>query len=310
MRIENIFDFRKRENFSSVLGIGKFDGFHIGHQRIIDKILELSRELDCKPAVFTIRNYPASSVLMSWEEKLEVLEKNGVEICLWADFYRLRTMTHIEFLEKIYSICTFRAICVGSNFRFGHNRRGDIKYIKHWARQKSVKVCTIKPITISGKIVSSTIIKTMISRSEFQNARLMLGRWYSLEGICIRGRAIGRQIGFPTINIDLRNKNTPLTHGVYSCIVKRNDRLYKAVIFYGSSKTFDLPVSFEIHIPNMKLGNEYGSKFIIVPLRKIRGVRKFSDTSALIERIRNDIAETQEFFNSFDLTEFKKSCNI
>ncbi|MCM8817721.1 MAG: riboflavin biosynthesis protein RibF [Candidatus Omnitrophica bacterium] len=310
MLVQKFNSFRRDVNFSSVIGIGKFDGLHVGHQKIISSILKISKKIGATPSMFIIKNYPTSFVLMEWEQKIKMIEKSGIEVCLWADFKDIKFLSDTEFLEKLYLLLNFKAVCVGSNFKFGHNRSGDIDYLNKWAGQKGVSVHLHSPVRVEGRIVSSTVIKELISRADFKMVRRMLGRWYGVAGLCIHGYRIGRMIGFPTINLELKNWNSPLSHGVYICVVKKNEQFYKGVLFYGKSETFGLPVSFEIHIIDSNIPDTYGDDFFVFPLKKIRQVRKFQSASNLVERIKKDIIEAKNFFSEFNLTEFKKECKI
>ncbi|MCX7704634.1 MAG: hypothetical protein N2115_00025 [bacterium] len=310
MLIQNIDTFRKKDSFSCVIGIGKFDGFHIAHQRIIKNILRISSEIKSTPAVFTIRNYPSVYVLTEWDQKIKMFKNSGIKLCLWADFNNISRMSHMEFLERLYSVSNFKVICVGANFRFGHNRLGNIAFVRQWARKKGISVHVVKPVIFDGEVVSSTRIKKLILESEFIKAKKMLGRWYVIEGVCIQGHGMGRKIGFPTINLELKNKNIPLAHGIYACIAKEKDKLYKAVLFYGRSSTFGLPVSFEIHILDSKLNNASGRTFSVIPVKRIRNVRKFKSVCGLAKRIKMDIIEASELLGSLNLTKFLKNCSI
>ncbi len=303
MLVQNIGSFKKNTGFSSVIGIGKFDGFHLGHQRIIKNILTISKKICSTPAVFTIKNYPSSCTLMNWEQRIEAFKNAGIEICLWANFSEICHMSYSRFLEKLYSLTDFKAICVGNDFRFGHNRAGNIEHIRNWAEKRGIYVYVVKPVTINGRIVSSTVIKNLISMADFVNAKKMLGKWYGIEGVCIQGRKIGRKIGFPTINLELKNKNIPLTEGVYVCLAKTGNRFYKGVLFYGKSGTFDLPISFEIHVLDADPGNVYKKNFIVFPLKKIRKVRRFRSAEGLVERIKKDYNGNRKIFQSFNLTD-------
>lgn len=310
MIVKNINDFKSGTDFSSVIGIGKFDGFHIGHRKVIEHILKISKNMHCIPAVFTIKNYPSSSVLMDWGQKMEMLKKSGIRICLWADFNEIRFMSHSEFLEKLYFLCNFKYICIGSNFRFGYNRSGDIEYIRKWAKQKGISIRVVRPVTIGNRIVSSTMIKKLISKGDFIKAREMLGRWYGIGGVCIHGHEMGRNLGYPTINLELKNGNIPLSQGVYACVIRTRNKFDKGILFYGKSKIFDLPLSFEIHVLDKNIGNKYGHNFFVIPLKKIRGVRIFNSIDRLVERIKKDIIETRKIFNLFNLTELKKNSKM
>ncbi|MCM8815032.1 MAG: hypothetical protein NC937_00950 [Candidatus Omnitrophica bacterium] len=307
MKVTSINRFKDSKLKSCVIGIGKFDGFHKGHQKIITEIVKMSKKYNCIPAIFTIKNYPAASNISSWKERLNAFKKNGIELCLWAEFAAIMKVSHHEFLKMLSSLCKIKAIVVGKNFKFGFHRKGDVNFLKSWATQKKVTVKLLKPVIINGRTVSSSIIKNMIRSSKFYEAAKMLGRWYSLKGVCIHGRAEGRNIGIPTINLQLENRNNPLSEGVYACMVKQRKRFHKAVFFYGKPRTFsNTETSFEIHIPETEIGNSYGRTFEVIPVKKIRNPEKFDSIEALANVIKNDIAKMNKIFaKEFDGIEKK-----
>ncbi|HPP66447.1 MAG TPA: riboflavin kinase, partial [bacterium] len=156
---------------------------------------------------------------------------------------------------------------------------------------------------INNKIVSSSEIKKLIKNSCFQQAALLLGRYFTIEGRFIKGRGIGKTIEFPTINIDIKNKNTPLQPAVYACFVKHKNRMFKAAVFYGKSPTFNTPLSFEIHIlDETNIDIDKNDIFTIIPIKKIRGIKNFSSPQALTNQIKKDIAKTEKILDSIDFS--------
>ncbi len=308
MKILNIRSFKIDKNLRTVIGIGKFDGFHIGHQKIVKEIINLSHQLNCIPCVFTFRDYPFDTTLSLWDEKLEAFRENSIEICLWADFFEIHKLTPQDFLNMMNERCNMAGIVVGENFRFGFRREGDISYLKSWAVSGCVEVRVVKTVIIDNRVVSSSEIKRLIKNSDFFHASLFLGRWFTIEGSFIKGRGIGKTIGFPTINIDVRNKNSPLQNGVYACTVIYKGELFKAVAFYGSSPTFKSPLSLEIHIIEDKsIVVDEDEIFSIIPVKKIREIKRFSNVEDLANQIRMDVKEAMEILNSFNFDKILSS---
>ncbi|MGC8804776.1 MAG: riboflavin kinase, partial [Candidatus Ratteibacteria bacterium] len=253
-----------------------------------------------------IRNYPASSVLALWKERLDAFKRHEIELCLWADFMEIQKLSPEIFLNILQSTCNIKGIVVGKGFRFGFHRKGDTKFLKTWAKQKGIIVSIIKPVIMNNHIVSSSVIKEMIRNSKFFEARAMLGRWFTLKGRHISGRKLGRSIGFPTINLDLLNKNSPLSEGIYAAIVKQRTKVFKSVVFYGSSQTFQGPVSFEIHILDTKINTSGNEIFTVIPVQKIREVEKFDKIPALVKQIERDISKAKKIFNILKLDDLKE----
>ncbi|HXK44672.1 MAG TPA: riboflavin kinase [bacterium] len=306
MKTANLYRFRTKRTPSVVMGIGKFDGFHIGHQKIADEILRVSDNLKCTPSIFTIRNYPASALLALWQERLDIFRKHGIELCLCADFMEIQKLSAEEFLNTLQTVCNIKGVVVGKEFRFGHHRKGDTDFLRMWADRKGIVVSLVNPVVVNDNIVSSSVIKKLIHNSKFFEARTMLGRWFSLKGKHISGRKIAASIGFPTINLDLANKNSPLSEGIYAAFVKRRNKIFRSVIFYGSSQTFHTPVSFEIHILDMKVDTSDNEVFTVIPIQKIREVEVFDNASALVKQIEMDIIKAKEIFHILKLDDLKE----
>ncbi|MCM8764361.1 MAG: hypothetical protein NC830_03220 [Candidatus Omnitrophica bacterium] len=305
MKVININHFKSEEITQCVIGIGKFDGFHIGHQKIISEIIKMSKIYGCTPAIFTIKNYPAISMLSTWNERLNAFKNSGIELCIWAEFIEIQRISHQNFLEKLSNLFRIKGIVVGNDFRFGFHRKGNIKFLKSWAKQSGATIKLFSPVLIEGKVVSSSKIRRLIKSSKFSEARKMLGRWYSLKGKCVSGRGKGKSIGFPTINLQIENRTNPLSEGIYACLVRSGHRFYRAIFFYGKPLTFDA-VSFEVHIPDIEIGDSYGKNFEVIPLTRIRAPEKFNNAKTLVEAIRNDIAKMKKFFESTEFDEIIK----
>ena len=307
MKTSHIFHYKNGKNKSIVIGIGKFDGFHIGHQKIIKQVVNLAEKLICTPSVFTVRNYPATYTLSSWNQRKQFFKESGIELCLWADFTDIQKFTHQDFLNLLQNICDIKGVVVGKNFRFGFHRKGDIRFLKSWAKINNIKVSIINPVCVKGTPVSSSSIKQLIKNSHFSEARDMLGRWFTVKGRCISGRGTGRKIGFPTINLELENKNCPVSDGVYACFVKHNKNIYKAAVFYGIPRMFHTEKTFEIHIPDVEICNVQGKSLTVIFVKKIRDVEQFNSQKELSEKISQDVCITKKLLDSVKLDDFKKT---
>lgn len=197
MKILNIRSFKIDKNLRTVIGIGKFDGFHIGHQKIVKEIINLSHQLNCIPCVFTFRDYPFDTTLSLWDEKLEAFRENSIEICLWADFFEIHKLTPQDFLNMMKERCNMAGIVVGENFRFGFRREGDISYLKSWAVSGCVEVRVVKTVIIDNRVVSSSEIKRLIKILIFFMLLYFLEDGLQLKGVLLRVEESGKQSGFP-----------------------------------------------------------------------------------------------------------------
>jgi len=287
---------------SSVVGIGKFDGVHLGHSRILRRIVLSARSRHVPSCLVTFKSYPVEFFLYNWEEKLSFLEAAGIDICLWADFEQLRNLAPGDFLEKLFIQCRMQEIVIGKGFRFGRARSGSVEFLKEWGKKHGVRVSCIAPAKIGSRIISSTVIRTLIRRGDMEGAARLLGRPYSLAGHVVKGDSIGSKLGFPTANIQLRN-NVPLKDGVYAAVADVSGRIYKAVVFCGSSPTFSIDSrKFEVHIPGFS-ASLYNKNIRITLMKRLRPVRTFKSSDALRLQIAKDINSAVKALSAVDLTE-------
>lgn len=270
-----------------ILGIGKFDGVHMGHRKILNEIVKKSKNKRLIPAVFSFKHFPVEFYLTTWEEKLSFFQSFNIELCIWCDYEEISFWQPFEFIEYLKSI-NVECIIVGKNFRFGAHQKGKIEDL-----QKDFDIIIIEPICISGEIVSSSKIREYLKSGEIEKANKLLGRNISFRGKVITGNSRGRELGFPTANLYLLNE-LKIKEGVYACWVKFKENFYKGALSIGNCPTFDnKEVKFEVHIIGI---NEilYGEILEIFPVTKIREQKKFKNINDLINRIKKDIEEINE----------------
>jgi len=269
------------------IGIGKFDGLHIGHKKIIEEIVKKGKSKRIIPAVFTFKNFPVEFYITSWEEKLNFFEKNGIEFCIWCDYEEISFWQPFEFIEYLKCI-NVQSIVVGNDFRFGSHRKGTIDDLK-----REFEVDIIKPVVIDNQVVNSTKIREYLKNGDIENVNKFLGRTFSFKGKVITGYSKGKDIGFPTANLYLLN-NIIIKEGVYGCWVKYGDEFYKGTLSIGNCPTFDnIEHKIEVHI----IGFDkiiYGEIIEIFPMIRIREQKKFKNIDELKEVIKKDVEEINE----------------
>ncbi|MCX7917888.1 MAG: riboflavin biosynthesis protein RibF [bacterium] len=270
-----------------VIGIGKFDGFHLGHRKIIEEIVKNAKIKRIIPAVFTFRHFPVEFYISPWEEKLKFLENSGIEICLWCDYEEISYWEPFEFIEYLKSI-NVKSIIVGNEFRFGAHRKGTTNDLK-----KEFDVLVLSPIKINDEPVNSSKIRDYLKKGDFEKVNKFLGRQFSFLGKVITGKSRGKKIGFPTANLSLFN-NINFGKGVYACWVKYKDIFFKGALSIGNCPTFDeTDDKIEVHI----IGFDniiYGEILEIFPIFKIREQKKYENIEELKRDIQKDIEEINE----------------
>ena len=278
------------------LGIGKFDGVHIGHYTILKAISQEAEKNSFVPAVFTFRNFPVEFMLCKWEEKIALIEKAGIKLCIWCDLPEISMMTAEEFLEMLSAI-NVKKIVVGQNFHFGAGRKGNISLLKNNEDIKNFQLVVVAPKRINGEIVNSTRIRSFIKNGEIEKANDFLGRLFFLEGQVVQGKKIGSLLGFPTANLALLNP-IPISDGIYAGMVRYSNRIYPAVVHIGPSPTFnEKEKKFEVFIIDFKKPLElYGQTLKVFLFNKIRDIKKFDTEKNLKQQIACDVQQAKEIF--------------
>lgn len=306
-RMEVIKDIRKipRMKRASV-SIGVFDGVHIGHRKILSSMVENKRNVSNEKVylcVLTFQNHPdwvrnkliSPKLISPPYYKLEVFEKEfNIDKTFFVKFSpSLQRMEPEEFLDLLVSKIEHLDIFVGYNFRFGYQARGDTDFLIRNASRFGYRPFIADIITLNGIRVSSTKIRELIYTGDIELANQLLQRRFFLESKVIRGKGIGREIGFPTANIRSRAQVYPPS-GVYGTITEIDGKKYKSVTHIGESIVFGGdPADVETHIIDFE-GNIY-YKRIRVYFEKYLGETKFVRS---VEELRKVIKEYVDMWRS------------
>ncbi|MDD2934244.1 MAG: bifunctional riboflavin kinase/FAD synthetase [Methylotenera sp.] len=282
------------------LAIGNFDGMHLGHQALINQLIQTAEALNLTAAVMTFEPHPrefftpesAPARLCSLREKLEYFAKAGVERVYVCRFNRrFAKVTAGEFMQTILRESLHaEAILVGEDFRFGAMRAGSVVDFM----EKKFNLISLPQVSLANARVSSTRVRLALATGDLQEATLLLGRPYSVSGKVVHGAKRGRQLGFPTANVHMRHERPALT-GVYAV---KLDGL-NAVANLGVRPTIaGVPkLSLEVHVLDF---NEdlYGKHVHVEFLHKIRDEMKFESLEALKAQIAADVVVARDFFNT------------
>lgn len=283
-----------------VITLGAFDGIHLGHQNLIHKTIELSQELGLPPALVTFDPHPRKvlqphlslELLTPLEEKLEYLKKFNLSELIIIPFTKaLAELTAELFIEKyLVDYLHIRGLVIGFNFRFGRNRTGTPDLLKNLGSVYGFQVEVLPPITIDGIRVSSTTIRELLKEGKVEEANRLLGRPYSLTGRVVRGKGRGRELGYPTANIELPKDKLIPAPGVYAVWTIVEGQKYPGALNIGYKPTFnERELTVEVHILNCNSPLNLYEKLVTVELVKfIRGEKKFHSVEALIAQIQQD----------------------
>ncbi len=288
---------------NTAVAIGNFDGVHLGHKKILEYLKKTAGENDLKSVVLTFSPHPEKFfnkdkflLIQPYKEKLNMISRFQVETAVALPFdKKLSLFSPEQFIEKILidSLhCKF--IVVGSNFRFGKNRKGDVKQLRKIAKKHHIKLHSIPQVSLHGEIISSSKIRTLLLNGDIEKANRFLGHPYKLSGRVIRGSSRGRRIGFPTAN--LRPDNNIIPQGVFITESIIGSKTYHSVTNIGCCPTFNRD---RIHIESYIIGFQtdlYDKRMALLILKKIRDEKAFDSPEKLQRQIEKDIRITEQYF--------------
>ena len=296
-------------NTELVAGIGFFDGVHLGHRSLIDRIVTTGRELNLSSAVITFSNHPREVLsenqcpllLTTYEERMEKLAETGLDYCISLPFTKeLSEFSARKFLDLLASHYGVRCLYVGYDHRFGHDRNEGFDAYKAYGKELGISVVKAEPYEPDGMHVSSSVIRRLLEEGNINQANRLLSYPYGLWGKVVEGYRIGRKIGFPTANIVPLNAHKIIpASGVYAVKVKIGDTLYGGMLNIGTRPTVhpDAPRNIEVHIFGYS-GNLYGENIGILFLAFLRPERKMSDISELSLQLEKDREQAKALLSS------------
>ena len=298
MKIYKNFNIGKKFQ-NSAIAVGNFDGFHLGHQKVIKKGKQIAKKNNLKfglmvfqplPVMFfnkKLKNYRLDSL----KQKISSSKKRGIDFLIIKKFdKKFSNIIAEDFIKNIiYKKLKTKLVFISKNFRFGKNRIGDIRLLKKKEKIFKYKTNTIAPLNKKGSTISSTLIRKNIMRGKIDQASRMLGRFWTIEGIVSRGERRGRKIGFPTCNLDLANYIVPKL-GVYSAKVIIDKKIKKkGIVNIGYRPTFGKKkLMLEAHIFSLKK-NLYDKRIKVMLIKFVRKEKKFKNIIQLKKQIKKDI---------------------
>jgi riboflavin kinase/FMN adenylyltransferase len=287
------------------LAIGVFDGVHLGHQQIIRQTIADARQHEAMAVMVTFDRHPNAIVaperepglIYSLPQKLRTVASLGADAALVFTFdQEFSRQTGTDFIHLLVrELGRIQSICVGANFVFGHKRSGNVDLLKMLGDQWHFTVHGLAAVALDGQVVSSTRIRDEIRLGNLDAASQMLGRPYAICGSIVPGDRWGRQLGFPTANVEASGLVLPPL-GVYAGMARVEDRLYRTALNIGRRPTLAsaAPVlRVEAHLLDFT-GDLYGRELEVEVGARLRDERKFADRAQLSEQIARDIRMVRE----------------
>lgn len=286
-----------------VATIGVFDGVHLGHQRIVGRVLEQARQTGLPPLVFTFEPTPQEVLskgvpparLMRLREKAEALQALGVDWLYCPPFdRRMEALEPEAFIrEVLVDTLSVRHLVVGDDFRFAHARRGSVADLEAGGRQYGFGVEQVASVVLGGQRVSSTAIRTALAAGDLDAAARLLGRPYRMCGRVVAGQRLGARLGFPTANVQLHRRRSPLS-GIFAVRVGGVEPVpLDGVANIGTRPTVDgvIPL-LEVHLFGFS-GRLYGRHIQVDFIAKLREEVRFPDLESLRAQMEADAREAR-----------------
>lgn len=302
-----------------IIVLGSFDGFHKGHQSLFTEAIRLASKSGTPWAVMTFSPHPnlffspeKAKLLFTEEEKTVISRYLEIPQVITIPFNeKLASLQPEQFLDKISNDFPLTGIVVGDNFKFGRGRTGNIDFLQNYASRKDLFFSHVSPIKVSGTIISSTMIRGLVSCGEVMKVTDLLGYDFFITGKVIKGDMRGRKLGYPTANLYRDPNKAVPAEGVYASAVFMDERWWPSAVNIGYNPTFSTleKLRIEAHILDF-IGDIYGKTIHLAFLKRLRGELAFRTIEELRHQIRNDadltrrvyenhVHEHQNFFSLF-----------
>ena len=300
---------------NSVVTIGTFDGVHKGHQKILSRLNKLADEISGESILFTFYPHPRMVVfpdnhnlklIQTIDEKIDSLEKLGLDNLIIYPFTKaFSRLTAFEFVRDILvEKLKVKTLVIGYDHQFGRNREGDLEFLKETAKIFDFKVEEISAEEVQEVNVSSTKIRQSLLEGDIEKTNGFLGRPFRYSGVVVEGQKIGRTIGFPTANIEIKNQHKILPKdGVYAVRVEIGGALIDGMMNIGMNPTVlakeSLEKKVEVHLFDFNT-EVYGEHVAVFLYRYIRKEKTFSNLEALKSQLNDDSKKVRNFFNHLE----------
>ncbi|MBT8378348.1 MAG: bifunctional riboflavin kinase/FAD synthetase [Ignavibacteria bacterium] len=289
-----------KHNKNTVVTLGTFDGFHLGHQQILKSVVEKTKQYSGRNILITFDPHPRKivstknhiKILSTLDEKKEVLSKLGIENLFVINFTKeFSQQSPKQFVTKyLLEGIGVREVVIGYDHHFGKGRGGNFDLLNSLGEKYKFKITPIPEYKVGDETVSSTKIRNALIDGDIAKANKMLGRYYSFKGKVIKGDGRGKQLGYPTANLMIENEDKLLPAiGIYAAQCEIDGEKHKALLSIGSRPTFsnDGKVVPEIYILDFDK-DIYNQKLQIIVIQRIRGEEKFNSAEELIKQMDKD----------------------
>lgn len=301
--ITGISCFRQVCSEPHVMSLGNFDGVHLGHRAILKATVTAAQQRNARSSALVFTPHPlqvlaperSPSLLISAEDRIALLGAAGIDYVVIQQFSKEFAATTAETFAKVIlkEVLNVSGVVIGFDYTFGRHGSGSTEDMQFFGEMLDFSVEVIPPVTINNIPASSSRIRTLLSLGRVEEAAEMLGYPFYLRGKVVRGDGRGRQLGFPTANLQVSYELVQPGHGVYLTRVTQADRSFWGVANAGRRPTFCKgEPSLEVYLLDTE-GDFYGQELTVTFLKKIRDETTFAGPAQLIEQINRDVASAR-----------------
>ena len=295
-------------NRETIVTIGKFDGVHLGHQALLKAVAARARETNRQSVAITFSPLPVQvlrpgapvALLCDLEERIELMEAQGIELVSVLTFTQEAAHTSADdFMLMLRQRLCLRELWVGPDFALGRGRQGNVEYLSKLGESDNFQVHVFGPVTVDGEVISTSRIRALLDAGNLREANRLLGRPYQLRGTVVHGAKRGRQIGYPTANIQIPEHLAVPPDGIYAARAtitngSHHREKYMAAVSIGRRPTFDNGErTIEAYLLDFS-GDLYGAILSLDFVARLRGEERFESVDALIDQIKRDVEQTRQ----------------
>jgi riboflavin kinase/FMN adenylyltransferase len=290
---------RVKPRQDSLLTIGVFDGVHLGHQALLGQLKKKAAERSLASGVVTFQSHPRRVLqpsnklpfLNDVEGRLEKIRGLGIDLVVAIPFTsETARISAYDFIALLRKYLRMKGLVIGPDFALGRKREGNIETLAQLGQDMGFTVDIIKPFTIAGEVVSSTILRNTLANGDIRKTSRLLGHHFYLKGLVVAGTQHGRDLGFPTANLEIHGGQALPPNGVYVTITEIGDRRYASITNIGTRPTFgDNPQTVETYIMDFN-GELYGRVIRVSFVDRLRNEVKFKSPEELKNQIARDVA--------------------
>ena len=285
----------------TVLTLGVFDGVHLGHRHLLRRVVELS-ESSFLPTVLTFSNHPITvlrpgtqvAYLTSLEKKVPLLEEQGIELVIALEFTsELAQVSAQDFCIILLESLRMKGLVMGPDTALGHNREGDYQFLRRQGEELGFWVEVVEPFAVDGVTVKSRRIREQITQGDVEASARLLSRKYSLIGLVVLGDRRGKQLGFPTANLEIDAQLLLPGDGIYATWAIIDGVRHPSATSIGVRPTFGLTERLvEVHVIDFDV-DLYGQRMSVEFVSKLRDQETFPNVETLVQQIKQDVADSR-----------------